>query len=79
VLGAKITVPTVHGPVTVTVPKGSNTGSKLRLKGKGVSSGKGKQPGDQYVSLKVVLPKDTDKDLEQFLKDWTNDYDPRKA
>jgi len=79
VLGAKITVPTVHGPVTVTVPKGSNTGSKLRLKGKGVSSGKGKQPGDQYVSLKVALPKDTDKDLEQFLKDWTNDYDPRKA
>ena len=77
VLGAKVGVPTVHGTVTVTVPKESNSGTRLRLKGKGVGAAKGNAAGDQYVTLKVVLPKSADADLEQFLKNWGNDYDPR--
>lgn len=74
VLGAKITVPTIHGQVSVTVPTGSNTGSTLRLRGKGVAR-RGAQPGDQFIRLKVLLPDKPDKDLVDFVKDWSKDYD----
>jgi len=64
----------------MTVPKGSNTGSTLRLKGKGIVDPKSKHRGDQYVRLKVVLPKKVDAELEQFLERWSSDhpYDPRR-
>ncbi len=77
VLGAKLEVPTVHGKLTVSIPKGSNSGSRLRLKGKGVAASKGKPAGDQYVTLKLVLPKKPDSELEEFLKTWKNSYSPR--
>ncbi len=77
VLGAKVEVPTIHDPLTVTVPKGSNSGSRLRLKGKGIAGAKGKPAGDQYVTLKVTLPKKPDAALEEFLKTWSTTYDPR--
>ena len=76
VLGGKITVPTVDGPVTMTVPKGSNTGTTLRLKGKGMPNAGGR--GDQYVRLEVVLPDKPDPGLEQFIEKWNgHDYDVR--
>jgi len=80
VLGGKIMVPTVDGEVQMTVPKGSNTGKTLRLKGRGaVDRGSG-QRGDQYVKLKVVLPDAPDAALVDFIKVWGPDhaYDPRK-
>ena len=52
VLGARIAVPTVAGTVMMTIPKGSDTGAQLRLRGKGVQR-KGRE-GDQIVTLKVV-------------------------
>ncbi|MBC7907572.1 MAG: J domain-containing protein [Rhodospirillaceae bacterium] len=71
--GGKITVPTLTGRVTVTVPPRSNTGTKLRLKGKGIKG------GDQYVSLKVVLPDRMDDELAAFVARWSasHPYDPR--
>jgi len=77
VLGAKVRVPTIHGAVTATVPKGSNTGSKLRLKGKGIHA-HGKT-GDQYVRLSVMVPETPDRELEEFLSAWRDKkkYDPR--
>lgn len=77
VLGAKVTVPTVHGKVTVTVPAGANTGTTLRLRGKGVHAGK--EPGDQLVKLKVMLPDKPDAELQKFLQQWSkaHDYDVR--
>jgi DnaJ-class molecular chaperone len=79
VLGAKITVPTIHGPVSVKVPRGANTGSLLRLKGKGLAAGAGSAGGDQYVKLRVVLPEPPDAELTQFLERWTerHPYDVR--
>ncbi len=74
VLGAKITVPTIHGQVSLTVPTGANTGTTLRLRGKGVERKKD-QPGDQFVRLKVMLPDKPDKDLVDFVKEWSRDYD----
>jgi DnaJ-class molecular chaperone len=78
VLGARIRVPTPTGPVTLTVPKGSNTGAVLRLKGKGVPRRGGH--GDELVKLKVMLPPEPNPELEAFLSSWapgTSD-DPRR-
>jgi DnaJ-class molecular chaperone len=79
VLGGKIKVPTVDGPVTLTVPSGSNTGTTLRLRGKGVPGTAGRPRGDQYVMLKVVLPDSPDDELRAFLERWApnHPYDAR--
>ncbi|MEQ9489875.1 MAG: DnaJ C-terminal domain-containing protein [Alphaproteobacteria bacterium] len=74
VLGAKITVPTIHGTVNVTVPRGANTGTSLRLKGKGISPRKG-GPGDQYIKLKIMLPDKPDPDLIEFVENWSKDFE----
>ncbi len=81
VLGGKVKVPTVGGPVMLNVPANSNTGASLRLKGRGLLDRKTKQRGDQYVKLKVVLPDAPDDRLKAFLESWEagRDQDPRKA
>lgn len=79
VLGGQVRVPTPTGDVTMSVPKGSNTGTKLRLRGRGVPRREGGQ-GDQFVQLKVVLPKSPDPELESFVSGWKDkDYDPREG
>ncbi|MBL4720480.1 MAG: J domain-containing protein, partial [Alphaproteobacteria bacterium] len=72
VLGAKINVPTPHGPVVVNVPPGTNTGRTLRLKGRGMVKGTGtaERKGDQYIRLKVTLPDKPDAKLEEFAREW---------
>jgi DnaJ-class molecular chaperone len=77
VMGAKITVPTLDGKVIITVPPGSNTGTVLRLKGKGIA-GTGTAKGDQLVTLKVVLP-DHDPEFRKLVEKWgpRHGYDPR--
>ena len=64
VLGARIEVPTVAGNVTLTVPKGANTGTRLRIKGKGGVAPGGRNRGDHYVTFKVVLPDKPDPESE---------------
>ena len=78
VLGGEVTVPTLDGKVAMKIPAGSNTGITLRLKGKGIRSGD--KAGDQYVSLKIVLPDRQDDQLRDFVKRWAgfNGFDPRK-
>ncbi len=80
VLGATVSVPTIDGPVSMRVPPGSNSGSVLRLRGKGVRDQKGGGRGDQYVKLSVTLPEPADDRLREFVKHWAkgNDYNPRK-
>ena len=79
VLGGKIRVPTIDGFVDLTVPAGSNTQTTLRLRGKGVLRGDGIPRGDQYVTLNVVLPKEPDNQLQEFLQNWepSEPYDVR--
>lgn len=78
VAGGRITVPTVTGEVAMSIPKGSNTGTTLRLKGRGVRDPKNNVTGDQYVKLRVVLPEQPDEALEKFVADWPGgDYDVR--
>ena len=74
ILGGKVNVPTVHGKVALKIPKGASSGTKMRLKGKGVGK------GDQYVILKITLPDEADKDLEKAIEKWAkkHPYDPRE-
>lgn len=81
VLGASIHVPTLDGSVAVKVPKGSNAGTMLRLKGKGVPSAKkDKEAGDMFVKLKIVLPDHVSEEFGEYIEKWSkkHPYDPRK-
>ncbi|WP_044561061.1 DnaJ C-terminal domain-containing protein [Azospirillum sp. B4] len=73
VLGAKVRVPTIHGGVMLAIPPRSSSGTRLRLKGRGI------REGHQVVELKVVLPAGEEPELTAFLKGWTprHDTDPR--
>jgi DnaJ-class molecular chaperone len=62
-LGAKIEVPTLEGRVTVTVPPGTSSGAKLRLRGRGVKSGDGTR-GDQLCRVEIMPPKIKPDDAE---------------
>lgn len=71
ILGAKVKVPTIDGPVTVTVPKNASSGTRLRLKGRGVPASRSTgTAGDQYVRLKIVLPERADTELTEFIREW---------
>ena len=80
VLGGRITVPTATGNVAMTVPKRSDTGIRLRLRGRGTPAHAGRPAGDQYVTLHVTLA-DADDALEAFLRDWNpaKPSNPRRA
>lgn len=77
VLGGSVAVSTLDGQVTLKIPKGANSGTSLRLKGKGVATS---PSGDMFVKLKVILPDPVPQDLLDFVEKWAkkNAYDPRK-
>lgn len=70
VLGGKIQVETIDGLVNVSVPPNSNTGTRLRLRGRGLADGgrKNEARGDHYVTLSVVLSKQPDPELADFIR-----------
>ena len=75
VLGGKVEVPTIKGPVSLKIPPNSNSGTRLRLKGRGIAG------GNQQVELKIVLPPHAEPELAAFLERWTprQSFDPRKG
>lgn len=83
--GASIEVPTIDGRVAVKLPKGANTGTRLRLKGRGVPQGPsakgGGARGDQYVTLKVMLPDPPDPEFNRLVETWAKGRrdDPRQG
>ena len=83
VLGARVPVPTVTGPVTMTIPAGSDTGARLRLRGKGIHRKRrgAETTGDQYVTLKVMIGASGDAELSEFVKGWAEKHptDPRRT
>lgn len=76
-LGAKVTVPTLDGKINLTIKAGSQTGSRLRINGKGLPGKDG--PGDLYVVLKVVLPERTDSRIQSLWQELAERaaFDPR--
>ena len=75
VLGAKVETPTIAGPVALSIPPGASSGRMLRLKGRGVRG------GDQFVTLRVMVPAEPDPELQEFLRGWRDRHpqDPRKG
>jgi DnaJ-class molecular chaperone len=81
-LGAKIDVPTLsEGRVTVTVPPGTSSGTKLRLRGKGVADPKSKQRGDQFVVVKISVPKKHNEEARELYRKLADaaPFDPREG
>ncbi|MEJ0064426.1 MAG: J domain-containing protein [Caulobacteraceae bacterium] len=79
VLGGKVEAPTPEGAVTLTVPPGSNSGSTLRLKGRGMTGSTGRR-GDLMARLVVTLPDRPDEELQKFADTWRAErpYSPRR-
>jgi DnaJ-class molecular chaperone len=77
VLGGKVPVPTLTGTVSLSVPPNSNSGTTLRLKGKGIAAHGSEAAGDLYVRLVISLPEKPDESLKSFAQGWDTDYDPR--
>ena len=77
VLGGKVPAPTLTGTVSLSVPPNSNSGTTLRLKGKGIAAHGNEAAGDLYVRLVISLPEKPDESLKSFAQGWGADYDPR--
>lgn len=77
-LGARVILPTPSGDVSLTVPKNSATGRKLRLKGKGLPAA---PAGDIYATLKIVNPDATTDEARQVFEDMAKNlaFDPRAS
>ena len=73
VLGAKVRVPTLDGPVTLTIPAKSSGGRVLRLKGKGLPRAGGGR-GDLLVTLRIVLPEGGDAELDALMQRWRDTH-----
>lgn len=78
-LGKKIEIPTIDGTAELTIPPGVQSGTKLRLKGKGVTNLKTKARGDQYIEIKVVMPDKIDEDDRKRFEELekSHPYNPR--
>jgi molecular chaperone DnaJ len=79
-LGAKIEVPTIDGIAAMTLPPGTQGGQRLKLSGKGFPSAKTSDRGNQYVDVKIVVPKDLDNKAKEKIKELDALYkdDPRR-
>ena len=79
-LGAKVEVPTIDGPSTIKIPPGTQSGQKLRLRGKGAPSLRGEVRGDEFVEVQVMVPHVADERTKEILRELArlNPDDPRR-
>lgn len=78
--GASVPADTVTGKVNIKVPKGSNSGNVLRLKGKGAADPRSSQRGDHLIELRIMLPEVGDAEFERIVTEWETQhpYNPRE-
>ena len=67
-LGAEVEVPTLDGKVKYTVPEGTQSGDVFRLRGKGIPYLRGGGRGDQFITVKVVIPKNLTNEQKELLR-----------
>jgi len=72
IMGAKVDVPTLDGKVTLTVPPGTSSGAKLRIKQRGIR--RGSEQGDQFVVMRVIVPRNVEKDDKALLEELAAKY-----
>ena len=80
-LGATVQVPTLDGPVELKIPEGTQTGSKFRMKGRGIPSIRSKVRGDQYVTVNVEVPRNLNSKQKELLREFEEDknYKQKKS
>ncbi|MCB2182845.1 MAG: molecular chaperone DnaJ [Desulfobulbaceae bacterium] len=71
-LGCTIDVPTIHGEKNLKIPKGTQPGHTLRIKGEGVPSLRGQGKGDMVVEVKVIIPTKMTKRQEELLQEFAD-------
>lgn len=71
-LGDELEVPTLHGKVKLKIPAGTQTGTKFRLKGKGVPNIRGYGTGDQHVIVRIITPSKLSEKQKQLLKEFAD-------
>jgi curved DNA-binding protein len=78
-LGGSVPVDTPGGEATVKVPRGTSTGRRLRLRGRGLPNPNGK-PGDLFAEAKVMVPRELTKEEERLFEEMagTSKFDPRR-
>lgn len=78
-LGAKVEAPTIDGKVELTIPPGTSTGQRLRLRGQGLNKRKGGR-GDEYVRMKIVVPKELSAEERRLYEELQriSRFDPRR-
>lgn len=78
-LGTRVEVPTLDGKVMLTVPPGTSSGSKLRIKGRGIK--RGSEQGDQFCVIKIVVPKHLSDDEQAFIHEMSRRHplNPREG
>ena len=78
--GAKVEVPTLEGRATLTIPAGTDSGTRLRLRGKGVPDPRGGQPGDLFARIQIRVPRNLDDDAKSAVDalERSEDRDLRK-
>jgi len=69
-LGGVVEVPTITGKAKMKIPPGTQTGTVMRLKGKGVPSLRGGSRGDQHVKIFVETPKNLNSKQKALLKEY---------
>ncbi len=77
-LGAEVMVPTIDGKVSYSIPEGTQSGTVFRLKGKGIQKINSTQRGDQYVTIKVEIPKGLSENQKDILRQFDENVDPSK-
>jgi molecular chaperone DnaJ len=69
-LGAEVEVPTLDGPVKLTIPEGTQPGSVFRLRGKGIPYLRGSGRGDQFVTVRLAVPKNLSSSQKELLRQF---------
>ena len=79
-LGTLIDVPTIESPVKLTIPPGVGSGTKMRLREKGVKNPKTGKRGDQFVIVQIAMPEESSEDMKKLMDEIKEKYpyDPRK-
>jgi curved DNA-binding protein len=77
-LGGKVTVPTLAGKISLTIPEGAKSGQKMRLKGRGLP---GKEPGDEFVVLQIMTPEANSDKAKALYREMAEElaFNPREG
>ena len=76
IIGGKVQVPTIHGPLIVSVPANSNSGTRLRVKNKGILKHEGHEFGDLYINLIIVIPNNISDEVKLSIAKWSKENRP---